>query len=127
MNKNISGLGIAYLILIAGVVIWFGIVWTRTCNNNFKLQQNKVVIIERLEKENTALIEENTLLKQELKELKEQLDMHNSINFSILSSLVEEYSKLKNQNVTLQEENTKVKSDLDKVTSKEKTIIMKIN
>lgn len=115
MQKNTSILGLLYLILITGAVLWFGIVWTRTCKNDFKTQQAKKVDIERLQKENIVLSEENVLLKKENKELKEQLELHNSINFSILTSLVEEYSKLK-------EDNQKLNKEKDNLIQKQKRV-----
>lgn len=121
-KERVSILGLLYLILITGVVLWLGITWT----NYMKKEKVSVTSFEHIQSENKILTEENILLKKENKELKEQLDMHNSINFSILSSLVEEYSKLKDENKTLQDENIKAKKDLDKATSTEKHIIMKI-
>lgn len=82
MEKNIDWVNVAYLILITGVVIWFAI----THNKNFHLwQQEKEkmkIEMENLRKENVALIEEN-------QRLRDQVDLHNSVNFSLLNSLVD--------------------------------------
>ena len=119
MDKSTNWVSLAYLLLITGVILW----WAVTYKKNFFLQQKEKekmqIEMENLRRNNVALIEEN-------QKLRDQVKLHNTINFSILNSLVEQYSSLKNQNVALKKENEKTKKDLTTATSNEKHIIMKI-
>ena len=82
MDRHNDWINLAYLLLVTGVVMWFCITHTK----NFHLwQQEKEkmqIEMENLRKENVALIEEN-------QRLKDQVDLHNSVNFSLLNSLVD--------------------------------------
>lgn len=94
MEQNNNWINLAYLFVIVGVVIWFGL----TYNNNISFwQQEKIEMqqkIEMLNKANLVLTEENTFLKKQIKEF-------NNTNFSILTSLVDQYSILKENNQKL--------------------------
>lgn len=94
MDQNNNWINLAYLFVIVGVVIWFGL----TYNNNISFwKQEKIEMqqkIEMLNKTNLVLTEENTFLKKQIKEL-------NNTNFSILTSLVDQYSILKENNQKL--------------------------
>lgn len=82
MDRHNDWINLAYLLLVTAVVLWFAITHTK----NFHLwQQEKEkmrIEMENLRKENVALIEEN-------QRLKDQVDLHNSVNFSLLNSLVD--------------------------------------
>ena len=94
MEQNNNWINLAYLFIIVGVVIWFGL----TYHNNISFwQQEKIEMqqkIETLSKANLVLTEENTFLKKQIKKF-------NNTNFSILTSLVYQYSILKENNQKL--------------------------
>ena len=119
MDNNTNWINLAYLILIAAIVIWFAVTHTK----NFHLwQQEKQNIEEKME----LLNKTNMLLTEENIQLKEQIALYNNANFNLLSSIVEQYSKLKDENIALKKENDKAKKDLTTATSNEKHIMMKI-
>lgn len=94
MDQNHNWINLAYLFVIVGVVIWFGL----TYHNNISFwKQEKIEMqqkIEMLNKANLVLTEENTFLKKQIKEC-------NNTNFNILTSLVDQYSILKENNQKL--------------------------
>lgn len=126
MEKNVNVIGLLYLFLITGFILWFCITRTRIFNDQIKEIQVKANTVEKIEKENAVLIQENTLLKKENRELKEQLEFHNKINFSILNSIIDGYSSLKEENNNLKKQNEDTEKELNKVKDSTKHIIMKI-
>lgn len=119
MKRSIDWINVAYLFLVVGVVLWFGI----THQNNLKFWEKEKrdlqLQIEELNKKNIALFEENI-------QLKNHIEIYNNTNFNLLTSLINQYSQLKDENIALKEQNIKVKKDLTTATTNDKHIIMKI-
>ena len=113
MGDRGNWINMAYLFLVVGVVLWFGI----TYQNNLKFWEKER---QALELEITNLKGENAVLTEENIKLRNHIEVYNKTNFNLLTSLVDQYSHLKDENIALKKENDKVKKDLTTATTRNK-------
>ena len=108
MDNSNTWINAAFLLLIAGTVTWFGYIHSKDLGKWEKMYYEIEPQIEQLKQENLKLREENFKLKN-------SVDYYNKINYSVLTSVIDEYSKLKDENLSLKEENDKTKENLKNV------------